>query len=217
MKIAVIGSGISGLSSAYYLSKKHKVDLFEKQDRFGGHSYTLDVKLNEKEKVAVDAGFMVFNKITYPNLINFFKENDIEIEKSDMSFSVSVKGTNIEYCGKGLNGIFSNRGNLLNLKFVKMFFEIINFYKRCEKLNSNNIEKITLGEYLTKIGKSKYFIDYHIIPMVSAIWSMPPFEASQMPLTFFLSFFKNHGLFKLKDRPQWYTVTNPPGSLSLTA
>ena len=208
MKIAVIGSGISGLSSAYYLSKKHKVDLFEKQDRFGGHSYTLDVKLNEKEKVAVDAGFMVFNKITYPNLINFFKENDIEIEKSDMSFSVSVKGTNIEYCGKGLNGIFSNRGNLLNLKFVKMFFEIINFYKRCEKLNPNNIEKITLGEYLTKIGKSKYFIDYHIIPMVSAIWSMPPFEASQMPLTFFLSFFKNHGLFKLKDRPQWYTVTN---------
>ncbi|MDC0481188.1 FAD-dependent oxidoreductase [Candidatus Pelagibacter sp.] len=208
MKIAVIGSGISGLSSAYYLSKKHKVDLFEKQDRFGGHSYTLDVKLNEKEKVAVDAGFMVFNKITYPNLINFFKENDIEIEKSDMSFSVSVKGTNIEYCGKGLNGIFSNRGNLLNLKFVKMFFEIINFYKRCEKLNSNNIDKITLGEYLTKIGKSKYFIDYHIIPMVSAIWSMPPFEASQMPLTFFLSFFKNHGLFKLKDRPQWYTVSN---------
>ena len=208
MKIAVIGSGISGLSSAYYLSKKHKVDLFEKQDRFGGHSYTLDVKLNEKEKVAVDAGFMVFNKITYPNLINFFKENDIEIEKSDMSFSVSVKGTNIEYCGKGLNGIFSNRGNLLNLKFIKMFFEIINFYKRCEKLNPNNIEKITLGEYLTKIGKSKYFIDYHIIPMVSAIWSMPPFEASQMPLTFFLSFFKNHGLFKLKDRPQWYTVSN---------
>ena len=208
MKIAVIGSGISGLSSAYYLSKKHKVDLFEKQDRFGGHSYTLDVRLNEKEKVAVDAGFMVFNKITYPNLINFFKENDIEIEKSDMSFSVSVKGTNIEYCGKGLNGIFSNRGNLLNLKFIKMFFEIINFYKKCEQLNSNNIEKITLGEYLTKIGKSKYFIDYHIIPMVSAIWSMPPFEASQMPLTFFLSFFKNHGLFKLKDRPQWYTVTN---------
>ena len=208
MKIAVIGSGISGLSSAYYLSKKHKVDLFEKQDRFGGHSYTLDIKINEKEKVSVDAGFMVFNKITYPNLINFFKENEIEIEKSDMSFSVSVKGTNIEYCGKGLNGIFSNRGNLLNLKFVKMFFEIINFYKRCEKLNSNNIEKITLGEYLTKIGKSKYFIDYHIIPMVSAIWSMPPFEASQMPLTFFLSFFKNHGLFKLKDRPQWYTVTN---------
>ena len=208
MKIAVIGSGISGLSSSYYLSKKHKVDLFEKQDRFGGHSYTLDIKLNDKEKVAVDIGFMVFNKVTYPNLINFFNENEIEIEKSDMSFSVSVKGTNIEYCGKGLNGIFSNRGNLFNYKFVKMFFEIINFYKKCENLDSNTKEKITLGEYLNKIGKSKYFIDYHIIPMVSAIWSMPPFEASQMPLVFFLNFFKNHGLFKLKDRPQWFTVSN---------
>ena len=208
MKIAVIGSGISGLSSSYYLSKKHKVDLFEKQDRFGGHSYTLDIKLNNKEKVAVDIGFMVFNKVTYPNLINFFNENEIEIEKSDMSFSVSVKGTNIEYCGKGLNGIFSNRGNLFNFKFVKMFFEIINFYKKCENLDSNTKEKITLGEYLNKIEKSKYFIDYHIIPMVSAIWSMPPFEASQMPLVFFLNFFKNHGLFKLKDRPQWFTVSN---------
>jgi predicted NAD/FAD-binding protein len=89
-----------------------------------------------------------------------------------------------------------------------MFFEIISFYKNCENLDSNSLEKITLGEYLNKIGKSKYFIDYHIIPMVSAIWSMPPYEASQMPLVFFLNFFKNHGLFKLKNRPQWFTVSN---------
>ena len=209
MKIAVIGSGISGLSSAYYLSKKHKVDLFEKQDRFGGHSYTLDVAYSDKEKVAVDIGFMVFNKVTYPNLIKFFDENDIQIEKSDMSFSVTVKDSNIEYCGKGLNGIFSNRQNLFNFKFVKMFFEILNFYKNCENLDTNNLDKhITLGEYLKKIKKSKFFIDYHIIPMVSAIWSMPPYEASQMPMVFFLNFFKNHGLFKLKNRPQWYTVSN---------
>ena len=209
MKIAVIGSGISGLSSAYYLSKKHKVDLFEKQDRFGGHSYTLDVEYDVKEKVSVDIGFMVFNKITYPNLISFFEENKIEIEKSDMSFSVNVKNTNIEYCGKGLNGIFSNRSNLFNYKFVKMFFEIINFYKGCENLDANSLEdNITLGQYLEKIKKTDYFINYHIIPMVSAIWSMPPYEASQMPLIFFLNFFKNHGLFKLKNRPQWFTVTN---------
>ena len=114
MKIAVIGSGISGLSSAYYLSKKHKVDLFEKQDRFGGHSYSLDIEYEVNKKVSADIGFMVFNKITYPNLINFFKENKIEIEKSDMSFSVNVKETNIEYCGKGLKGIFSNKLNLFN-------------------------------------------------------------------------------------------------------
>ena len=209
MKIAVIGSGISGLSSAYYLSKKHKVDLFEKEDRFGGHSYTIDVQYNEKNKIAVDIGFMVFNKITYPNLINFFLENNIDIEKTDMSFSVTVKNTNIEYCGKGIQGIFSNKKNLFDIKFLKMFFEIINFYKKCENLDLNKLQnKITLGEYLKEIKISDYFIDYHIIPMVSAIWSMPPYEASQMPLTFFISFFKNHGLFKLKDRPQWYTVAN---------
>ena len=209
MKIAVIGSGISGLSSAYYLSKKHKVDLFEKEDRFGGHSYTIDVQYNEKNKIAVDIGFMVFNKITYPNLINFFLENNIDIEKTDMSFSVTVKNTNIEYCGKGIQGIFSNKKNLFDIKFLKMFFEIINFYKKCENLDLNKLQnKITLGEYLKEIKISDYFIDYHIIPMVSAIWSTPPYEASQMPLTFFISFFKNHGLFKLKNRPQWYTVAN---------
>ena len=107
MKIAVVGSGISGLSAAYYLSKKHHVDLFEKQDHFGGHSNTIDVLINEK-KISVDIGFIVFNYKTYPNLINFFNENKIAIEKSNMSFSVNVMDTNFEYCGKGLNGIFSN-------------------------------------------------------------------------------------------------------------
>ena len=206
MKIAVIGSGISGLSAAYYLSKKYKVDLFEKQNHFGGHSYTLDVDINNKI-VPVDIGFIVFNYQTYPNLINFFKENNIEIEKSDMSFSVSVNDTNIEYCGRGINGIFSNRANLLNFRFIKMFLEIISFYKKNDNLNSTEIN-LSLGEYLKKQNLSKYFIDYHLIPMVSAIWSMPPYEANQMPLSFFLKFFQNHGLFKLKNRPQWYTVTN---------
>ena len=108
MKLAIIGSGISGLSAAYYLSKKHKVDLFEKENHFGGHSHTIDVKL-EDTFVPVDIGFIVFNKNTYPNLINFFEENDIAIEKSNMSFSVSVRDSNIEYCGKGFSGIFSNK------------------------------------------------------------------------------------------------------------
>ena len=111
MKIAVIGSGISGLSAAYYLSKKHKIDLFEKEDHFGGHAHTIKIPIEDNKEVSVDIGFMVFNKKTYPNLINFFLENKIEIEKSDMSFSVSVKGSDIEYSGKGLNGIFSNRKN----------------------------------------------------------------------------------------------------------
>ena len=208
MKIAVVGSGISGLSAAYYLSKKHNVDLFEKESQFGGHANTLKVKYDINKEVAVDIGFMVFNKNTYPNLINFFLENKIEIEKSDMSFSVSESGSDMEYCGKGIKGIFSNKKNILNIKFIKMFFEIISFYKNCEKIEIKKNNTKTLGEYLEEIKISNYFINYHIIPMVSAIWSMPPYEASQMPLKFFLSFFKNHGLFKLKNRPQWYTVGN---------
>ena len=206
MKIAVVGSGISGLSAAYYLSKKHQVDLFEKEDHFGGHSHTIDLSFGT-QKVSVDVGFIVFNFKTYPNLIKFFEENKIEIEESDMSFSVSVENSNFEYCGKGLSGIFSNKLNLFDLKFLRMFFDIINFYKKCDDLKSFD-ERITLGEYLIKNRLSKEFIDYHLIPMVSAIWSMPPYESNKMPLKFFLKFFQNHGLFKLSNRPQWYTVTN---------
>ena len=206
MKIAVVGSGISGLSAAHYLSKKHHVDIFEKDDHFGGHSHTLDLKIGTK-KIAVDIGFIVFNFKTYPNLIKFFEENKIEIEKSDMSFSVSVKDTAFEYCGRGLNGIFSNRSNLINFKFLRMFFDIIKFYKKCDNFTEFN-EEISLGDYLKKEKRAKEFIDYHLIPMVSAIWSMPPHEATQMPLKFFIKFFQNHGLFKIKNRPQWYTVKN---------
>ncbi len=206
MKIAVVGSGISGLSAAYYLSKKHHVDLFEKEDHFGGHSHTIDLIFGSK-KISVDIGFIVFNFKTYPNLINFFKENDIQIEKSNMSFSVSVDNTNFEYCGKGLSGIFCNKSNLVNLNFLRMFFDLIKFYKKSDQTIISD-EKLTLGEYLKINNLSKQFIDYHIIPMVSAIWSMPPYEASKMPISFFLRFFKNHGLFKLKKRPQWYTVSN---------
>ena len=148
MKIAVVGSGISGLSAAYYLSKKHQVDLFEKEDHFGGHSHTIDLIFGSK-KVSVDIGFIVFNYKTYPNLIEFFNENKIEIEKSDMSFSVSVENTNFEYCGKGLSGIFANKSNLFSFEFIKMFFDIIKFYKSCNKTSELD-EKITLNEFLKK-------------------------------------------------------------------
>jgi len=207
MKIAVIGSGISGLSSAYYLSKKYKVDLFEKDDHFGGHSYTYEIK--ERDKIVpVDLGFIVFNEVTYPNLIKFFKHLNIPYEKSDMSFSVSIKNSNIEYSGSGLGGLFANKSNLFNFKFLNMIREIISFYKIAPELLNEEIKEQTLGDYLKKKNFSKYFIEYHLIPMVAAIWSMPFDKAKEMPLKFFLNFFNNHGLFKLKNRPQWFTVTN---------
>ena len=207
MKIAVIGSGISGLSAAYYLSKKYKVDLLEQDDHFGGHSYTYEFRKNNKT-TSVDLGFIVFNELTYPNLLNFFKELNVTYEKSDMSFAVSVQNTKIEYGGRGLKALFANKINILNLKFINMIREIISFYKTASSLLDKNIENETLGSYLNKINSSKYFINFHIIPMVAAIWSMPFSKAKEMPLKLFLNFFINHGLFRLKNRPQWYTVSN---------
>ena len=207
MKIAVIGSGISGLSAAYYLSKKYKVDIFEQDDHFGGHSYTYDIKSQDKT-ISVDLGFIVFNELTYPNLIKFFSELKIPFEKSYMSFSVSVQDSNVEYGGRGLKAIFANKLNIFNVSFLKMIKEIILFYKAAPKLLKNNLENISLGSYLDKSKLSKYFIEFHIIPMVAAIWSMPFAQAKEMPLELFLKFFINHGLFKFKNRPQWFTVTN---------
>ena len=207
MKIAVIGSGISGLSAAYFLSKYHKVDLYEKNDYFGGHSYTYDIK-EEDKIVPVDLGFIVFNELTYPNLINFFNELKVPFEKSNMSFSVSIKNTNIEYGGSGFNPIFANKLNLFNFNFLKMIKEIISFYNYAPSLLNKNTNEETLGNYLDRSKLSKYFIEYHIIPMVAAIWSMPFSKAKEMPLKLFLNFFINHGLFRIKNRPQWYTVTD---------
>ena len=208
MKIAVIGSGISGLSAAHFLSKKYKVDLFEKNDHFGGHSHTVEVSPNNsQEKISMDLGFIVFNKKNYPNLVNLFEKLEVSYEKSNMSFSVSVKNSNIEYSGSGISGLFANRYNVFNLNFIKMIKEIFSFYKMADKIRKESIINQTLGEFLKSKKMSSYFINFHIIPMVSAIWSMPTNLAYEMPMLSFINFFQNHGLFKIKNRPQWYTVS----------
>jgi len=207
MKVAVIGSAIAGLSAAYNLSKKFKVDLFEQDSHFGGHSHTYEIK-KKNTTISVDLGFIVFNELTYPNLLNFFKELKVPYEKSDMSFAVSVQNSKIEYGGRGLKALFANKSNIINFKFLKMIREIILFYKSAPSLLKDEIDDETLGSYLSKTNSSKYFINFHIIPMVAAIWSMPFSKAKEMPLKLFLNFFINHGLFRLKNRPQWYTVTN---------
>mgnify|MGYP001208245534 CR=1 FL=1 len=206
MRIAVIGSGISGLSSAYFLSKKFKVDLYEKDDHFGGHSFTYEIEESDKI-IPVDLGFIVFNEKTYPNLINFFKELKVDYEKSNMSLAVSIKDSKLEYAGKNLGSLFCNKSNLFNIQFIKLIFDIIKFYKLAPNILTKENKNLTLGDYLEKNQVSKDLINYHIIPMVAAIWSMPFTKAQDMPLELFVNFFTNHGLFKLKNRPQWFTVT----------
>jgi len=208
MKIAVIGSGISGLGAAHFLSKKHKVDVFEKENHFGGHSYTVEIPTNNPNNlISIDLGFIVFNKINYPHLVKLFSTLRVPYEKSNMSFSVSVKNSNIEYSGSGLRGLFSNKYNILNFNFLKMLKDIIFFYGEAEKMKEDEYKDQTLGSFLKSKKMSNYFINFHIIPMVAAIWSMPSDFAQKMPMSLFLNFFKNHGLFKIKNRPEWYTVT----------
>ena len=208
MKIAVIGSGISGLGAAHFLSKKYNVDLFEKNNHFGGHAFTTEViEKDSKEKISLDLGFIVFNKINYPNLVKFFNDLNVVYEKSNMSFAVSVKDTNIEYSGTGISGLFANKINIIDINFLKMIKEIFSFYKEAEIIDKNKYANQTLGEFLKIKKMSNYFINFHIIPIVAAIWSMPPDLAEKMPMSLFLNFFKNHGLFRIKNRPQWYTVT----------
>ena len=166
MKIAVIGSGISGLSAAHYLSKKYKVDLFEKNDHFGGHSYTTEVYENSSnEKISMDLGFIVFNKVNYPNLLNLFRELEIKYEISNMSFSVSVKNSNIEYSASGLKGLFANKYNILSPSFIKMIREIFFFYKMADKMSKESFEIQTLGEFL----KSKK-CQIILLDTISSLW-----------------------------------------------
>ncbi len=205
-KIAIIGSGISGLSAAYLLSEKYDVHLFEKNKRLGGHTRTLYVEESSK-KIPIDTGFIVFNEKNYPDLTKFFQLLKVESKDSDMSFAVSNKIPSIEYSGKSIFTLFANFKNIFSWRFYKMIFEIKKLYSICNELeiNSKN-SKTTLGDFLQKNKFSDYLKNYHILPMISSIWSSNINDLKYFPLVTFINFFKNHALFNFKNRPQWKFV-----------
>lgn len=202
MKVAVIGSGISGNTLAYLLNKNHDVTLYEKEKRIGGHSHTHSIVINNR-KINVDTGFIVFNKKTYPLFTSLLDNLGVKYENSNMSFSVFSKKNNFEYNGTSLNSLFSQRKNILNFKFIRMIFEILRFNKEAIKLKSKTI---LLNQYLKKNNYSEYFCDNYILPMGAAIWSSDIKTILNFPAHFFISFFKNHGMLSINDRPQWLTI-----------
>lgn len=202
MKVAVIGSGISGNTLAYLLNKNHDVTLYEKEKRIGGHSHTHSIVINNR-KINVDTGFIVFNKKTYPLFTSLLDNLGVKYENSNMSFSVFSKKNNFEYNGTSLNSLFSQRKNILNFKFIRMIFEILKFNKEAIKLKSKTI---LLNQYLKKNNYSEYFCDNYILPMGAAIWSSDIKTILNFPAHFFISFFKNHGMLSINDRPQWLTI-----------
>lgn len=206
-KIAIIGSGISGLSAAYLLSQQHQVSLFEASDYLGGHTATVDVELDGKQ-LAIDTGFIVFNDRTYPNFIKLLKRLDVSMQPTQMSFSVHNQASGLEYNGHTIDTLFAQRRNIVNPRFYGFIKEILRFNKIAKKTNASSsaVSDTTLGEFLDEHGFGDYFADNYILAMVSAIWSSSIASCRQFPLKVFLQFFNNHGLLDINNRPQWYVI-----------
>lgn len=205
MRIAVVGSGIAGLSAAWLLSKGHEVTVFEKDARIGGHSNTVEAPDGRGGTMPVDTGFIVFNHVTYPNLCALFEHLDVPTEASDMSFGVSIDGGRLEYSA---NSLFAQRTNLLRPSFLLMLRDIVRFYREAPSVLADpGHEDATLGEYLAAGGYGVPFARDHLLPMGAAIWSAPMSEMADFPLRSFVRFFANHGLLKLRERTPWFTVS----------
>lgn len=205
-RIAVVGGGIAGLASAYLLTRRHQVTLFEADARLGGHTHTVDVALDGL-RAPVDTGFLVFNDRTYPNLIALLGELGVASHASDMSFGVTLDDGAFEWAGTSLNTVFAQRGNLLSPRFYALLRDILRFNRRARRtLEALDTRPITLGELLARDGYSDVFRDAYLLPMAAAIWSSAPGDILRFPAATFLRFCLNHGLLQISDRPQWRTV-----------
>ena len=207
MKIAIIGSGIAGLTSAYLLSRRHDITLFEAGDRIGGHTHTVNVTVEGKSH-AVDTGFIVFNDWTYPNFIKLLGQIGVTYKPTEMSFSVCDPNAGFEYNGNNLNSLFAQRRNILSPGFWGMLRDILRFNREAPlDLQEQRISAdMTLGDYLEAKGYGPRFILHYIVPMGAAIWSMSLVDMLKFPLQFFVRFFKNHGLLSVNNRPQWCVI-----------
>ena len=202
-KIAIIGSGISGLTCAHHLSKNHEISVFEAEDYIGGHTHTVEVE-NRGEVSAIDTGFIVFNDRTYSEFIKMMDTLGVQYQPTEMSFSVRNDAIDLEYNGNTLNSLFCQRRNLVRPDFLKLVADIVRFNRQVVRHGED--EDLTIGDFLAGQNYSKLFKENYLLPMISAIWSMGLASCSDFPLQFFVRFFDNHGLLNLINRPQWYTI-----------
>jgi predicted NAD/FAD-binding protein len=206
MKIAVIGSGISGLGAAWLLDRHHEVTLYEAGDRFGGHTNTVTLD-DEGRQVPVDTGFIVFNEINYPHLCGLFRELGVAARDSDMSFAASLDDGRLEYAGDNLRTLFAQRRNLLRPSHWRMLAAILRFNRLArEWLAGEPDERMTLGDFLDEHRFPRELSERYLLPMAAAIWSAPTGSMRDFPALSFLRFFRNHGLLQVRNRPQWKTV-----------
>ncbi|MEQ8825411.1 MAG: FAD-dependent oxidoreductase [Filomicrobium sp.] len=205
-KIAVVGTGISGLSAAWLLHNSCEIAVFEQSARVGGHSYTVDV-VHGGGVTPADMGFIVFNEYTYPNLVALFEHLDVETQTTDMSFAVSLDEGWFEYGGGTLGQLIAQKRNLLRPRFWCMMRDIVRFYRTAPNDLAMLLEtEMSLGDYLKANAYKRPFIENHLLPMAGAIWSMPASSVLDFPAHAFVRFYENHGLLKLANRPLWRTV-----------
>lgn len=199
MKIAIIGSGISGLTTAYYTNMNYDIQVFEAESWIGGHTHTVKI-----DGLNIDTGFIVFNDRTYPNFQKLMDKLGVKYRPTEMSFAVRNDNWNLEYNGNNLNSLFADRKNLFRPKFYKLLSDILRFNKTVKSGNYN--PNLTLGQFIQENQFSEWFSHGYILPMGSAIWSMGIKEMLDFPLEFFAKFFINHGLLEITNRPQWFTI-----------
>ncbi|HSR69612.1 MAG TPA: FAD-dependent oxidoreductase [Acidobacteriota bacterium] len=226
MRIAVIGGGVSGLTAAYILSRRHEVTLFEAGDYIGGHTHTHRIEDPDGQPLHIDSGFIVFNDRAYPNFRRLLDRLEVECQPSDMSFSMRCEESGLEYQGSSLNGLFAQRRNLLRPDFLRMVADIVRFYRQGKRMLSGNgngglhangngsvqrkgasaADMTTVGEFLRNHRYSSSFVRHHLLPVSAAIWSADPRRVRDMPIEFMLRFFHNHGMLDLSGRPQWRVI-----------
>ena len=208
LNVAVIGSGVAGLTAAYILNRQHNVTVFEKNDYVGGHTHTILIDKGPDKGTPVDTGFIVMNHANYPLFTMLLSQLGVELRNSDMSFGYHCEETGLQYSTRGLSGLYAQRGNIVNPKFQRMVYDLLRFYKHAKSdLETGAAATLTLGEYLKERKFSDIFITHHILPMGSAIWSTPDDKMMDFPADSFFRFFNNHKLLSLTGQHVWRTVT----------
>ena len=206
MKVAIVGSGISGLTCAYILNNDHDITIFEKNDYVGGHTHTHQIEYGGEE-FSIDSGFIVYNEWTYPNFIKILDQLGVERQLTRMGFSVKSDKNNLEYAGHSLNGLFAQRSNLFRPSFMRILLSMRRFNYEAKTELKTLDPQITLGKYLVSRNYPKEFIKHYIIPIGAAIWSTVPKQMMEMSAVFFIRFFDNHGLLQVLNRPNWWVIS----------
>ena len=206
-RVAVIGSGVSGLTAAWALQPSADVTLYEADDRLGGHAHTHDIARPTGGSVAVDTGFIVHNRRTYPVLLRLFAETGVATQVSDMSMSISCEGCGLEYAGgRGLSGLLPSLRTVTKPRYLGMLGEVVRFHRLAQALLAGHDDERTLSQFVQQHRFSRYFVSHFVTPMVSAVWSTAPSQAGEYPARYLFSFLQNHGMLQVTNSPTWYTV-----------